>query len=117
MPVPLVLQPGDAAAYDMFGPSGKHTDAALAEVALAAAPAKRSVVMWLVDSIEGAVRAARLGADIVVSNDPLELKSKLAAGNACTAGGTTSGGMAEKSPTGSGVKTGQDMGAAVMEGK
>ncbi|GLC42373.1 hypothetical protein PLESTM_001326300 [Pleodorina starrii] len=75
VPVPLALQPGDAAAYDIFGPSVRHPDAALAQVVKAAAG--RPVVAWVVDALEDAMRVARVGGDVVVANDPLEMRGWL----------------------------------------
>ncbi|EFJ39445.1 hypothetical protein VOLCADRAFT_108630 [Volvox carteri f. nagariensis] len=87
--VQLELQDNDADAYDIFGPSIKHPDAALAEVAAAAtkATARRPVVTWVVDSKEDATRAAHAGVGRIVSNDPRVMQSWLrSTSHACSEG-------------------------------
>ncbi|GIL60278.1 hypothetical protein Vafri_14905 [Volvox africanus] len=73
--LPLMLQHGDAVTYDLFGPSIMHSDAALAEVAAAAAG--RPVVTWVVDTIDEATRVARAGGRLIVANEPLLMRSRL----------------------------------------
>ncbi|GLI70841.1 hypothetical protein VaNZ11_015836 [Volvox africanus] len=83
LPLPLMLQHGDATTYDMFGPSIMHSDAALAEVITAAEG--RPVVTWVVDTIDEAMRVARAGGGLIVANEPLLMRSRLhAASTTCS---------------------------------
>ncbi|GFR41610.1 hypothetical protein Agub_g2334 [Astrephomene gubernaculifera] len=98
--VPLALQPEDSSMYDMFGPSTKHSDEAISQVAAAVAAAasagtaartgERRIVAWVVEGVAEAARAAQLGAGIVVSNDPVGLELGLAAvvKERCVSGGS-----------------------------
>ncbi|KAG2423784.1 hypothetical protein HXX76_015060 [Chlamydomonas incerta] len=117
--------PFPAAAYDAYGPSTPHTDAFLQQVAaLAAAGAgsegaataaagdgaggggaagrgrAKPVVWWMVDTEAEAGRAARLGASVVVSNDPLGLAAQLAAATAACGGRDGGAGPGEASAAG-----------------
>ncbi|GIL80469.1 hypothetical protein Vretimale_16097 [Volvox reticuliferus] len=84
VPLPLMLQHGDAATYSIFGPSIKHSDAALAEVVTAAAG--QPVVTWVVDGIDEAMRVARAGGGFIVANEPLLMRSRLQAVSATCSG-------------------------------
>ncbi|EFJ39447.1 hypothetical protein VOLCADRAFT_108632 [Volvox carteri f. nagariensis] len=102
VPVQLELQASDADAYDIFGPSIKHPDAALAEVA-AAATARRPVVTWVVDSKEDAARAARAGVGSIVSNDPRVMQSWLrSTSQACSEGAGIVAGVGATAASGGG---------------
>ncbi|KAG2500324.1 hypothetical protein HYH03_001900 [Edaphochlamys debaryana] len=79
------LDPTDPSTYDMLGPSVKHSDAALAQLGASGLP----LVAWTVDDVDQALRVARAGGGLVVSNDPLGLSSRIseAAGGCPTAAG------------------------------
>ncbi|EFJ50652.1 hypothetical protein VOLCADRAFT_88694 [Volvox carteri f. nagariensis] len=83
----------------------KHPDAALAEVAAAAAKAtaRRPVVAWVVDSKEDATRAAHAGVGRIVANDPRVMQSWLRfISHACSEGAGIAAGVGATVASGGG---------------